>query len=89
MNKATLNFLTNFDYSVSFNEKGNIERKVRLVKFNGKILAFNITKPELRGEFNSVGDFLDVIGDCDSEIFEDLTGENIFGSKNKKVVLIF
>jgi len=89
MDKTTLNFLTNFDYSLSFNEKGNIERKVRLVKFNGKILAFNIAKPELKSEFESVSDFLDVAGDCDSEIFEDLTGENIFRAKKKKVVLIF
>jgi len=74
--------MINFNYSVSLDEKGNIQKKVRLIKYNSKILAFNISKPEKQSFFNSIEEFLDTVKDCEPEIFEDLTGEEIF-NKNK------
>lgn len=70
--------MINFNYSVSLDENGNVKKKVRLIKYNSKILAFNIAKPEVQMFFNSIEDLLDSVKDCDAGIFEDLTGENIF-----------
>lgn len=70
--------MINFNHSVSLDENGNIKKKVRLIKYNSKILAFNIAKPEVQAFFNSIEDFLEGVKDCDAGIFEDLTGENIF-----------
>lgn len=70
--------MANFNYSISLDEQGNIVKKVRLIKYNSKILAFNIAKPETQSFFNSIEDFLESVKDCDAGIFEDLTGENIF-----------
>jgi hypothetical protein len=57
---------------------------VRLIKYNSKILAFNIQKPEGQTFFNSKEDFLENVKNCNPEIFEDLTGENILGIKDTK-----
>ena len=77
--------MVNFNYSVSLDEQGNVKKKVRLIKYNTKILAFSIVKPETQYFFNNTEEFLESVKDCELEIFEDLTGENIFdkpGFKN-------
>ena len=72
--------MVNFNYSVSLDEQGNVKKKVRLIKYNSKILAFSIVQPETQYFFNSPEEFLESIKDCKHEIFEDLTGENIFNN---------
>ncbi len=70
--------MVNFNYSISLDEQGNVKKKVRLIKYNTKILAFSIVKPETQYFFNNTEEFLESVKDCEPEIFEDLTGENIF-----------
>lgn len=77
--------MVNFNHSVILDEQGNVKKKVRLIKYNSKILAFSINKPEAQSFFNSIDDFLDTVKDCDASIFEDLTGENIFKERNSEV----
>ncbi len=72
--------MANFNYSISLDEEGNITKKVRLIKYNSKILAFTIAKPDHQFFYDSIADFLESVKNCEPEIFEDLTGENIFGS---------
>lgn len=74
--------MVNFNYSVILDEQGNVKKKVRLIKYNSKILAFSINKPEVQSFFNSINEFLETVRDCDASIFEDLTGENIFKDYN-------
>ncbi|MBS1495057.1 MAG: hypothetical protein JST55_16240 [Bacteroidetes bacterium] len=69
--------MAKFNYSVSLDEQGRVIKKVRLIKYNSKILAFNINKPEGQTFFSSKDEFLESVKDCDPAIFEDLTGENI------------
>jgi hypothetical protein len=77
--------MTNFNFSISLDEKGNVKKRVRLIKYNSKILAFNIFNPEMQSFFNSIDEFLSTVKDCDESIFEDLTGENIFPANREKV----
>lgn len=77
--------MVNFNYSVILDEQGNVKKKVRLIKYNSKILAFSINKPEVQSFFNSVDEFLDTVRDCDASIFEDLTGENIFKDNSPEI----
>lgn len=76
--------MVNFNYSVSLDEEGNVKKKVRIIKYNTKLLAFSIIKPETQFFFNSIEEFLESVKDCEPEIFEDLTGENIFNEAGLK-----
>lgn len=70
--------MAKFNYSVSLDENGNVKKRVRLIKYNSKILAFSIEKPAMQFFFDTVDEFLETARDCDYAIFDDLTGENIF-----------
>ncbi|MBS1514118.1 MAG: hypothetical protein JSS63_03740 [Bacteroidetes bacterium] len=70
--------MKNFNYSISLDEHGNIRKKIRLIRYNSKILAFHINDPHQQAFYDSVEDFLVSIQGCNPGIFEDLTGENIF-----------
>lgn len=72
--------MKNFNYSISLDNDGNIKKKVRLIKYNSKILAFAIAKPEQQFFYDSIEEFRESVKDCEPEIFDDLTGENIFGN---------
>lgn len=77
--------MANFNYSVTLDEQGNVVKKVRLIRYNSKILAFNISKPETQSFYNNVEEFLSSVEGCDARIFDDLTGENIFEKFTKEV----
>jgi hypothetical protein len=74
--------MANFNYSISLDENGNVKKRVRLIKYNSKILAFSIEKPSMQFFFDSVDEFLETAKGCESSIFDDLTGENIFSNGN-------
>ena len=72
--------MKNFKLKISKDEKGNIKKQVRLIKYNSKILAFSMEEPELKVEFATKEDFLNSALNYSKEIFEDLTGDNIISS---------
>jgi hypothetical protein len=72
--------MQSFKLKISQDEKGCIKKQVRLIKYNSKILAFDIDTPEVKKEFKTKEEFLKSAVNINKEIFEDLTGDNLLGS---------
>jgi len=80
MDKAIYEKLFNGQHHIEYDENEKPIPIIRIIKKQGKYIAFNIKKPHLKEHFKSVKEFLNKIGSPGTRpnAFDDQTGEDIF-----------